>query len=97
MHNGVDLEEEDLAVAAGSEVDGLGARKRGVGGDVLEEHSHKLAVPVPAVAVEHLLQSAECREQSFRQGAYILAVAALQGPRTFRTRKLSGCPYIQML
>jgi len=52
-------EEEDLAGPAGSTVDGLGARKRGVRGDVLEEHLHKLAVPVPAVAVEHLLQSAE--------------------------------------
>ena len=77
----------------------------GVGGDVLEEHLRELAsgvvrhVSVQAVAVGlgHLLLSAECREQSFRQGAYILAVAALQGPRTFRTRKLSGCPYIPML
>jgi len=90
MHNGVDLEEEDLAVAAVSEVDGLGARKRGVGEDVLEEHSHKLAVPVPAVAVEHLLQSAESRVSDE-------VLPALQGPRKLRTRKLSGCPYIQML
>jgi hypothetical protein len=76
--------------------DGLGARQRGVGGYVLEEHLRELAggvvrhVPVHAVAVGHLLPSAECRVSD-------KVLPDLQGPRTFRTRKLSGCPYIQML
>jgi len=53
----------------------------GVGGDVLEEHLRELAsgvvrhVSVQAVAVGlgHLLLSAECREQSFRQGTSSIA------------------------
>ena len=58
-----DLEEDGLAVAAGGAADGLGARQRRIGGDVLVEHLRELAggvvhhVPVHQVAVRHLLHA----------------------------------------
>ena len=65
MHDDADLVEDGLAMAAGGAADGLGARQRGVGGHVLEEHLRKLAggvvhhVPVHAVAVGDLRQGVE--------------------------------------
>ena len=62
-------------------------RQRGVGGDALEERLRGLAggvvrhVSIQAVAVG--------------LGHLLLKSRVQQGPRKFRTRKLSGCPYIQ--
>ena len=57
---------------------------------ILRRFAGDLAVPVLAVAIERLPQSAESRVSDE-------VLPALQGPRKLRTRKLSGCPYIQML
>jgi hypothetical protein len=62
LPSGRGLEEDGLAVATGGAAHGLGARQRGVGGDVME-HLRELAggvvhhVPVHAIVVGDLVEA----------------------------------------